>query len=149
MRRHAVRRWLVLFGLVLATSAPARELQLTVIDLDADDVACGLRYPVLQDQVRQAIGKMKAVEVPKSEYNLTVAIATVKRPLDCASDVMVQVRRVVPLAASEKFRTRDNLGMLELCRHGGIVVSPTREHERDFLKQVERSVMVCLGQLVY
>jgi hypothetical protein len=150
MASGVCKRWFAALALLLATAAaPARELQLTLIDLDADDVACGLRHPVILEEVRQAIGKMKAVEVPKSDYGMTVAIATVKRPLDCASDVIVQVRRVVPLAATEKFRTRDNLAMLELCRHGGIVVSPIKEHERDFLKQVERSVMICLGQLTY
>jgi hypothetical protein len=92
---------------------------------------------------------MKATVVPESDYELLVAIATVKRPLDCASDVIVTVRKVVPLAASEKFRTRDNKAVLELCRHGGIVVSPIKDHERDFMKQVERSVMVCLGQLAF
>ncbi len=63
--------------------------------------------------------------------------------------MIVAVRRMVPLAGNEKFRTRDNRAVLELCRHGGIVVSPIGEHEREFLKQVERSVMVCLGQLAY
>jgi hypothetical protein len=80
---------------------------------------------------------------------MLVAVATVKRPADCASDVIVTVRKIVPLAAGGKFRTRDNKAVLELCRHGGIVVSPIKDHERDFLKQVERSVQVCLGQLVY
>jgi len=78
-----------------------------------------------------------------------VAIATVKRPADCASDVIVTVRKAVTLAGNEKFRTRDNKAFLELCRHGGIVVSPIKDHERDFLKQVERSVQVCLGQLAF
>lgn len=143
-------KWL--FGALLALAAAlaqAREAQLTVIDLDADDVACGLRHPVIQQQVRQAMATMKAVEVAKSDYSLVVAIATVKRPLDCASDVIVTLRRIVPLAADEKFQTRDKLATLELCRAGGIVVSPLKEHERDFLKQVERSVMICLGQLAF
>jgi hypothetical protein len=132
-----------------AAAAQAREVQLNVIELDPDDIACGLRYPAIQQQVRQAMATMKAVEVTKSDYVLVVAIATVKRPLDCASDVNVTLRRIVPLADSEKFRTRDKLANLELCRHGGIVVSPIKDHERDFLKQVERSVMICFGQLVF
>jgi hypothetical protein len=92
---------------------------------------------------------MKATEFAESEYEMLVAVATVKRPADCASDVIVTVRKIVPLAAGGQFRTRDNKAVLELCRHGGIVVSPIKDHERDFLKQVERSVQVCLGQLVY
>lgn len=143
-------RWLIaLVLLVVGTAAQAREVKLTVIDLDPDDVACGLRYPAIQQQVRHAMGVIKVQEAAESDYTLLVAIATVKRPLDCASDVMVTVRRIVPLAETEKFRTRDKLATLELCRHGGIVVSPIRDHEADFLKQVERSVMICLGQLVF
>ncbi len=142
-------RWLIALGLLLAGAAQAGELKLTIIDLDADDVACGLRYPAIQEKVRESAATMKATVVSESDYELLVAIATVKRPLDCASDVIVTVRKVVPLAASEKFRTRDNKAVLELCRHGGIVVSPIKDHERDFLKQVERSVMVCLGQLSF
>jgi hypothetical protein len=140
-------RWLVALALLLGGAAQARELKQTIIDLDADDLACGLRYPAIQDQVRRARAVMKVGEVAQSDYELLVAIATVKRSDDCASDVIVTVRRSVPLAASEKFRTRDNRAFLELCRHGGIVVSPVKDHERDFLKQVERSVMVCFGQL--
>ncbi len=142
-------RWLIALGLLLVGAVQASELKLTIIDLDPDDVACGLRYPAIQEKVRESAAIMKATVVPESDYELLVAIATVKRPLDCASDVIVTVRKVVPLAAGEKFRTRDNKAVLELCRHGGIVVSPIKDHERDFLKQVERSVMVCLGQLVY
>ncbi len=142
-------RWLIALGLLLAGAAQAGELKLTIIDLDPDDVACGLRYPAIQEKVRESVAIMKATVVPESDYELLVAIATVKRPLDCASDVIVTVRKVVPLAASEKFRTRDNKAALELCRHGGIVVSPIKDHERDFMKQVERSVMVCLGQLAF
>ncbi len=142
-------RWLIALGLLLAGVAQAGELKLTIIDLDADDVACGLRYPAIQEKVRESAAIMKATVVSESDYELLVAIATVKRPLDCASDVIVTVRKVVPLAAGEKFRTRDNKAVLELCRHGGIVVSPIKDHERDFLKQVERSVMVCLGQLSF
>ncbi len=142
-------RWLIALGLLLAGAAQAGELKLTIIDLDADDVACGLRYPAIQEKVRESAAIMKAAVVSESDYELLVAIATVKRPLDCASDVIVTVRKVVPLAAGEKFRTRDNKAVLELCRHGGIVVSPIKDHERDFLKQVERSVMVCLGQLSF
>jgi hypothetical protein len=142
-------RWLIALGLLLAGAAQAGELKLTIIDLDPDDVACGLRYPAIQEKVRESVAIMKATVVPESDYELLVAIATVKRPLDCASDVIVTVRKVVPLAASEKFRTRDNKAVLELCRHGGIVVSPIKDHERDFMKQVERSVMVCLGQLAF
>lgn len=143
-------RWLVALVLLLAgTAAQAREVKLSIFDLDADDVACGLRHPVIQDKVREAMAVMKVKEVAESDYGLLVAIATVKRPLDCASDVIVTLRRIVPLAESEKFRTRDKLANLELCRHGGIVVSPIKEHERDFLKQVERSVMICFGQLVF
>jgi len=142
-------RWLIALGLLLAGAAQAGELKLTIIDLDADDVACGLRYPAIQEKVRESAAIMKATVVSESDYELLVAIATVKRPLDCASDVIVTVRKVVPLAAGEKFRTRDNKAVLELCRHGGIVVSPIKDHERDFLKQVERSVMVCLGQLSF
>jgi hypothetical protein len=142
--------WLVALALLFAgATVQARELKLTIIDLDPDDVACGLRYPAIQDKVRQSMAIMKAGEVEQSDYELLVAIATVKRPLDCASDVVVTVRRIVPLAASEKFRTRDGRAALELCRHGGIVVSALKEHERDFLKQVERSVMICFGQLVF
>lgn len=149
MRLKTVR-WIAAALLALgAAAATAREVKLTVFDLDPDDVACGLRHPTIVDQVRQAMKTMKVVEVDKSDYGLLVAIATVKRPLDCASDVIVTVRRIVPLAVTEKFRTRDNLAALELCRHGGIVVSPTKDHERDFLKQVERSVMICFGQLVF
>ncbi len=92
---------------------------------------------------------MKAREFAESDYELLVAVATVKRPEDCASDVIVTVRRIVPLAPTEKFRTRDDKAVLELCRHGGIVVSPIRDHERDFLRQVERSVQICLGQLSF
>ena len=142
-------RWLIALGLLLAGAAQAGELKLTIIDLDPDDVACGLRYPAIQEKVRESVAIMKATVVPESDYELLVAIATVKRPLDCASDVIVTLRKVVPLAAGEKFRTRDNKAFLELCRHGGIVVSPIKDHERDFLKQVERSVMVCLGQLAF
>lgn len=141
-------RWLFPL-LLLAGAAQANELKLTIIDLDPDDLACGLRYTAIQSAVRQSIGVMKAREVGESDYELLVAIATVKRPEDCASDVVVTVRKVVPLAGGEKFRTRDGRAVLELCRHGGIVVSPTKDHERDFLKQVERSVQVCLGQLVF
>ena len=135
--------------LLLAGAAQANELKLTIIDLDPDDLACGLRYTAIQDKVRQSMAVMKARELAESDYEMLVAIATVKRSEDCASDVIVTVRRIVPLAASEKIRTRDNKAMLELCRHGGIVVSPIKDHERDFLKQVERSVQVCLGQLAY
>ncbi len=143
-------RWLIALALlVVGTAAQAREVKLTLIDLDPDDVACGLRYPAIRDQVRHAMGVMKVQEVTESDYTLLVAIATVKRPLDCASDVIVTVRRIVPLAETEKFRTRDKLAALEFCRHGGIVVSPIKDHERDFLKQVERSVMICFGQLVF
>ena len=142
-------RWLIALGLLLAGAAQASELKLTIVDLDPDDVACGLRYPAIQEKVRESVAIMKATVVPESDYEMLVAIATVKRPLDCASDVIITVRKVVPLAAGEKFRTRDNKAVLELCRHGGIVVSPLKDHERDFMKQVERSVMVCLGQLAF
>jgi len=142
-------RWLIALALLLAGAAQGRELKLTIIDLDSDDVACGLRYLDIQDKVRQSMAIMKAIEVAESDYELLVAIATVKRPADCASDVIVTVRKSVPLAPTEKFRTRDNKAFLELCRHGGIVVSPLKDHERDFLKQVERSVMVCFGQLAF
>jgi len=143
-------RWLIALALLLAgTAVQARELKLTIIDLDPDDVACGLRYPAIQEKVREAMAVMKVKEVAESDYSLLIAIATVKRPLDCASDVIVTVRRIVPLAETEKFRTRDKLAALELCRAGGIVVSPIKDHERDFLKQVERSVMICFGQLVF
>jgi len=143
-------RWLIALVLVLVgAAAQANELKLTIIDLDPDDVACGLRFPSIQAKVREAMAAMKVREVAASDYEALVAIATVKRPLDCASDVIFTVRRIVPLADDEKFRTRDKQAVLELCRHGGIVVSPIKDHERDFLKQVERSAMVCLGQLVY
>ncbi len=142
-------RWLLALALLLAGAAQARELKLTIIDLDSDDLACGLRYTAIQETVRRSMATMKAAEVAASDYELLVAIATIKRPADCASDVMVTLRRIVPLAGNEKFRTRDGKAVLELCRHGGIVVSPLAEHERDFLRQVERSVQVCFGQLVY
>jgi hypothetical protein len=142
-------RWLIALALLLAGSAQARDLKLTIIDLDADDLACGLRYPAIQETVRRSMAIMKASEVAESDYELLVAIATVKRPADCASDVIVTVRRAVALMGTEKFRTRDNRAFLELCRHGGIVVSPIKDHERDFLKQVERSVQVCFGQLTF
>ena len=142
-------RWLVLFALLLAGAAQARGLKVTIIDLDADDLACGLRFPAIQEKVRQSLATMKATEFAESDHELLVAIATVKRPEDCASDVIVTVRRPMMLAGTEKFRTRDNRAYVELCRHGGIVVSPTKDHERDFLRQVERSVQVCLGQLTY
>lgn len=141
--------WLIALALLLAGPAQAREVKLTVIDLDPDDVACGLRYPAIQDQVREAMAVMKVAEAEKSDYGLVVAIASVKRALDCASTVMVTLRRIVPLADTEKFRTRDKLAALELCRQGGIVVSPLKDHERDFLKQVERSVQICFGQLAF
>lgn len=144
-----VVRWLLAVALLLAGAAQANGLKLTVIDLDPDDLACGLRYAAIQAKVRDAMAIMKAKEFAESDYELLVAIATVKRPEDCASDVIVTVRRIVPLASSEKFRTRDNKAVLELCRHGGIVVSPIKDHERDFLKQVERSVQICLGQLAF
>jgi len=142
-------RWLLALVLLLAGTAQGRELKLTIIDLDPDDLACGLRYTAIQETVRRSMATMKAAEVAASDYELLVAIATIKRPADCASDVMVTLRRIVPLAGNEKFRTRDGKAVLELCRHGGIVVSPLAEHERDFLRQVERSVQVCFGQLVY
>ncbi|MBK9246437.1 MAG: hypothetical protein IPM30_16665 [Burkholderiales bacterium] len=142
-------RWLVALVLLIAGAAQANELKLTIVDPDPDDLACGLRYPAIQSTVRQSIAVMKAREVAESDYEMLVAIATVKRVEDCASDVIVTVRKIVPLAAGEKFRTRDNKAVLELCRHGGIVVSPIKDHERDFLKQVERSVQVCLGQLAF
>jgi hypothetical protein len=142
-------RWLLALVLLLAGAAQANELKLTIIDLDPDDLACGLRYTAIQGKVRESMAIMKAKEFAESDYELLVAIATVKRPADCASDVIVTVRKIVPLAATEKFRTRDNKAVLELCRHGGIVVSPIKDHERDFLKQVERSVQVCLGQLAF
>jgi hypothetical protein len=135
--------------LLLAGAAQAKDLKLTVIDLDPDDLACGLRYTAIQGKVRDSMAVMKAREFAESDYELLVAVATVKRPEDCASDVIVTVRRIVPLAPTEKFRTRDDKAVLELCRHGGIVVSPIRDHERDFLRQVERSVQVCLGQLSF
>lgn len=142
-------RCLLALACLLAGVVQANELKLTIIDLDPDDVACGLRYPAIQAKVREAMTVMKVREVAQSDYEALLAIATVKRTLDCASDVIVTVRRIVPLAASEKFRTRDNKAVLELCRHGGIVVSPLKDHERDFLTQVERSVMICFGQLAY
>jgi hypothetical protein len=142
-------RWLVALALLLAGAAQAQGVKLTIIDLDADDMACGLRYGAIRDEVLRSMATMKAREFPESEYELLVAIATVKRPADCASDVIVTVRKFVPLAATEKIRTRDNKAVLELCRHGGIVVSPIKDHERDFLKQVERSVQICFGQLVF
>ena len=142
-----IRRLLAL--LLLVGVAQAGELKLTIIDLDPDDLACGLRYAAIQDRVRQSMAVMKAREFAESDYELLVAIATIKRAEDCASDVIVTVRRIVPLAASEKIRTRDGKAVLELCRHGGIVVSPIKDHGSDFLKQVERSVQVCLGQLSY
>lgn len=142
-------RWILVLALLLAGAARANELKLTIIDLDPDDLACGLRHPAIQEKVRESMAVMKAKEFAESDYEMLVAIATVKRQEDCASDVIVTVRKVVPLAASEKFRTRDNRAVLELCRHGGIVVSPIRDHPRDFLKQVERSVQVCLGQLTF
>jgi hypothetical protein len=140
-----------LFALLclLGGAAKANEVKLTIIDLDADDLACGLRYTAIQDEVRRSMAIMKAREYGESEYELLVAIATVKRPADCASDVIVSVRKMVPLPADLKFRTRDNRAALELCRHGGIVVSPIADHGRDFLKQVERSVQVCFGQLQF
>ena len=143
-----IRRLLAL-ALLLAGAAQASELKLTIIDLDADDLACGLRYTTIAGKVRDSIAVMKAKEVERSDYEMLVAIATVRRPEDCASDVIVTVRKPVTLAGSEKFRTRDSKAVLELCRHGGIVVSPIKDHERDFLKQVERSVQVCLGQLSF
>jgi hypothetical protein len=142
-------RWLLALLMLMSGAAQARDVKVTIIDLDADDVACGLRYPALQEEVRRSMAIMKAREFAESEYELLVAIATVKRPADCASDVIVTVRKVVPLPAGETFRTRDNKAILELCRHGGIVVSPIKDHERDFLKQVERSVQVCFGQLAF
>lgn len=144
----SIRRLLACM-LLFAAAAQAGEVKLTVIDLDPDDVACGLRHPAIVEQVRKAMAVMKVKEVAESDYGLVVAIATVKRPLDCASDVIVTLRRIVPLAETEKFRTRDKLANLELCRHGGIVVSQIKDHERDFLKQVERSVLICFGQLVF
>ena len=144
----SIRRLLACM-LLFAAAAQAGEVKLTVIDLDPDDVACGLRHPAIVEQVRKAMAVMKVKEVAESDYTLLVAIASVKRPLDCASDVIVTVRRIVPLAETEKFRTRDKLANLELCRHGGIVVSQIKDHERDFLKQVERSVLICFGQLVF
>jgi hypothetical protein len=145
----SVFRWLVLAALLLAGAAQGRDLKLTVIELDSDDLACGLRIFPIEDTVKQSIAVMKARAAAESDYEMLVAIATIKRPSDCASDVIVTVRRRVELAASEKFRTRDGQAFLELCRHGGIVVSALKDHERDFLKQVERSVMVCLGQLAF
>jgi hypothetical protein len=142
-------RWLLVLAALLAGAAQAQGVRLTIIDLDSDDLACGLRYPAIQQTVRQSMAVMKATEFADSEYELLVAIATVRRPADCASDVIVTVRKGVTLAGNEKFRTRDNKAFLELCRHGGIVVSPTKDHERDFLRQVERSVQVCFGQLAY
>jgi hypothetical protein len=142
-------RWLTVLVLLLGGAAQARELKLTIIDLDADDLACGLRYPAIQDKVRQSMAIMRVTEFAESDHELLVAIATVKRPDDCASDVIVAVRRPFALAGTEKFRTRDNRAYVELCRQGGIVVSPIKDHERDFLRQVERSVQVCLGQLAY
>ncbi len=139
-------RWLTVLVLLLGGAAQARELKLTIIDLDADDLACGLRYPAIQDKV---MAIMRVTEFAESDHELLVAIATVKRPDDCASDVIVAVRRPFALAGTEKFRTRDNRAYVELCRQGGIVVSPIKDHERDFLRQVERSVQVCLGQLAY
>ena len=144
----SIRRLLACM-LLFAAAAQAGEGKLTVIDLDPDDVACGLRHPAIVEQVRKAMAVMKVKEVAESDYGLVVAIATVKRPLDCASDVIVTLRRILPLAETEKFRTRDKLANLELCRHGGIVVSQIKDHERDFLKQVERSVLICFGQLVF
>jgi hypothetical protein len=145
------RKWIrgLLALLLLAGAAQAKDLKLTVIDLDPDDLACGLRYTAIQGKVRDSMAVMKAREFAESDYELLVAVATVKRPEDCASDVIVTVRRIVPLAPTEKFRTRDDKAVLELCRHGGIVVSPIRDHERDFLRQVERSVQICLGQLSF
>jgi hypothetical protein len=148
MAMKTIRRLLALV-LLLTGVAQANELKLTLIDLDADDLACGLRYTAIAGKVRDSMAVMKAKEVAQSDYEMLVAIATVKRPEDCASDVIVTVRKIVPLAPTEKFRTRDNKAVLELCRHGGIVVSPIKDHERDFLKQVERSVQVCLGQLSF
>lgn len=142
-------RWMLALMLLLAGAAQANGLRLTIIDLDSDDLACGLRYPAIHSAVRQSMATMKTTDFADSEYELLVAIATVKRPADCASDVIVTVRKGVALAGNEKFRTRDNKAFLELCRHGGIVVSPIKDHERDFLRQVERSVQVCLGQLAY
>jgi hypothetical protein len=142
-------RWLLALLLLLAGSAQASSVKLTIIDLDADDIACGLRYGSIRDEVLRSMATMKVREYAESEYELLVAIATVKRPLDCASDVIVTVRKIVPLDVTEKFRTRDNKAVLELCRHGGIVVSAIKDHERDFLKQVERSVQVCFGQLAF
>jgi hypothetical protein len=142
-----IRRLLAL--LLLAGAAQANDLRLTIIDLDADDLACGLRYTAIAGKVRDSMAIMKAREFEQSDHEMLVAIATVRRPADCASDVIVIVRKAVTLAGNEKFRTRDNRAYLELCRHGGIVVSPIKDHERDFLKQVERSVQVCLGQLTF
>jgi len=142
-------RWLVALLLLAAGAAQARDVKVTIIDLDADDIACGLRYPAIQQEVLRAMGTMKAREFPGSDFELLVAIATVKRPADCASDVVVSVRKDVPLPPGGAFRTRDDRAILELCRHGGIVVSPLKDHERDFLKQIERSVQVCFGQLVF
>lgn len=145
------RKWIrgLLALLLLAGAAQAKDLKLTVIDLDPDDLACGLRYTAIQGKVRESMAVMKAREFAESDYEMLVAVATVKRPQDCASDVIVTVRRIVPLAPTEKFRTRDDKAVLELCRHGGIVVSPIKDHERDFLRQVERSVQICLGQLTF
>ena len=142
-------RWLLALALLLAGAAQARDLKVTIIDLDQDDLACGLRYPAIRDEVLRSMTTMKAREFADSEYELLLAIATVKRPADCASDVIVTVRKIVPLPEGGKFRTRDGRAVLELCRHGGIVVSPLASHERDFLRQVERSVQICLGQLAY
>lgn len=142
-------RWLLALLCLLAGAAQANEVKLTIIDLDADDLACGLRHAAIQEEVRRSMAIMKAREHAESEYELLVAIATIKRPADCASDVIVTVRKMVPLPADLKFRTRDNRAALELCRHGGIVVSPIADHGRDFLRQVERSVQVCFGQLQF
>lgn len=142
-------RTLLALALLLAGAAQANGLKLTIIDLDADDLACGLRYTAIAGKVRDSMAVMKATEFAQSDYEMLVAIATVRRPEDCASDVIVTVRKAVTLDANEKFRTRDNRAYLELCRHGGIVVSPIKDHERGFLRQVERSVQVCLGQLSF
>ncbi len=63
-------RWLTVLVLLLGGAAQARELKLTIIDLDADDLACGLRYPAIQDKVRQSMAIMRVTEFAESDHGV-------------------------------------------------------------------------------
>jgi hypothetical protein len=141
---------LALAVLVLgANGIDARTIELAVSDMDAEDFACGLRYPAIRTRAEAALQAAKLRVVDASDYRLVLIVTSIKRETYCASDLVVALRRATWIADDEMFRTPDRRANLEFCHDGGLVASPIEEHARHFLDQVERSVRNCVAVLKY